>query len=174
MHVALKGTNGDAAGDCCIECDEYKRVRQFLLYCGREGYAAAGDEVQKKEADGSTTIELVRGDFRFHDNYFGGEPYGGREVVFYQDKPVWMMVYYGLVLDGGNDVGPLYGFLRKALVAVPDEALYRGPQALADGNLQYTNHWQGEIERFLGEESITRDGQCVYQASYIGGLVDRT
>lgn len=35
-----------------------------------------------------------------NDNFFGGEPYGGREVVFYEEKPVWMMVYYGWVAEG--------------------------------------------------------------------------
>lgn len=90
-------------------------LKEFLLYCGREGYAAAGDDTQA-----------------------------------------------------------LYGFLRKALAAVPDDAPYRGPHTFTDGNLHYTNNWQGGLERFSGEERIMRDGQDVYQARYIGGVVDKT
>ncbi len=36
-------------------------------------------------------------EWAFHDNYFGGEPYGGRSVAFHQGKPVWIAVYYGWV-----------------------------------------------------------------------------
>lgn len=149
-------------------------LKAFLLYCAREGYANIGDDGMKKEPDGSTSIHLARGDFSFHDNYFGGEPYGGREVVFLNDKPVWMMVYYGLVLDASTDVKPLYAFLRTALAAVPDEAPYRGPQELVDGDFTYQNKWMGKLERFSGEEVIQRSGQLIYQANYLGGLVDQS
>jgi len=43
---------------------------------GRPGYAAGGSAVKTREADHSTTIVLEHGDWKFHDNYFGGEPYG--------------------------------------------------------------------------------------------------
>jgi hypothetical protein len=33
-----------------------------------------------------------------HDNFFGGEPYGGRTAVLFREKLVWMMVFsYGCV-----------------------------------------------------------------------------
>jgi len=148
-------------------------LSRFLLYCGREGYASVGDNGTTKESDGSTTILIKQGEFTFHDNYFGGEPYGGREVVFYQNKTVWMMVYYGLVLDLKADMKPVYGFLRKALAAVPDEAPFRGPNKLISGDLTYTNRWQGEVTRFSGEEFIAKGGQVIYQANYLGGFVDQ-
>lgn len=148
-------------------------LKQFLLYCGREGYASVGDSGTTKESDGSTTILIKQGDFTFHDNYFGGEPYGGREVVFYQAKPVWMMVYYGLVLNPKADLKPVYAFLRQALAAVPDEAPYRGPKELISGDFTYINSWQGEMTRFSGEEAISQAGQMIYQANYLGGVVDR-
>jgi hypothetical protein len=56
----------------------------------RRGYAAGGSAVKTLEADHSTTIVLEHGEWKFHYNYFGGEPYGGREVVFLGGQPVWM------------------------------------------------------------------------------------
>ena len=73
-------------------------IRKFLVRANRNGY---GNESVKPlgEKDGSHTITYSEPDWLFHDNYFGGEPYGGREVIHFKNVPVWMMVYYGLVLD---------------------------------------------------------------------------
>src|SRR2546428_10505742 len=68
---------------------------QFLLDASRRGYAAGGSVVKVQEADHSTTIVLEHGKWRFHDNYFGGEPYGGREGVFPQGRAVWVAGHYG-------------------------------------------------------------------------------
>lgn len=132
-----------------------------------------GLDDEKKEADRSTTIELYRGHWRFNDNFFGGEPYGGREVIFYEDQPVWVMVYYGRVEDSQHEVSKLYGFLKQALALVPDDAPYRGPKEFTDGEWRYENLWQGEIDNFAGEETIYCNQGKVYSAKYMGGLVDQ-
>src|SRR5207245_10498296 len=85
---------------------------QFLLDASRRGYAAGGSVVKVKEADHSTTIVLEVGKWRFHDNYFGGEPYGGREVVFLEGRPVWMAVYYGWVEGASAGAERVYAFLQ--------------------------------------------------------------
>ena len=91
-------------------------LRQFLLEANKAGYAnASGSKSWVKEKDKSTTIEFQSGDFRMHDNFFGGEPYGGREVVFFQNAPVWMMVYYGWVDAAYENFKEVYPFLQKAL-----------------------------------------------------------
>jgi len=150
------------------------KLKQFLLYCGREGYATldSNPEAKREETDGSTTITLGQDGWNFHDNYFGGEPFGGREVVFYQTQPVWMMVYYGEVVDRSADVKPIYTVLRQALAAVPDEAPYRGPAELIVGELVYQNKWTGQLTSFSGQEKIIHSGVIVYRATYSGGLID--
>lgn len=146
-------------------------LKSFILAASRATYASGDELIKKKQPDGSTTIEFVEGDFKFHDNYFGGEPYGGREVVFYQGKAVWMMVYYGLVhAEIGN--AEVYGFLMDALRNTTIEAPYRGPALFEKENWRYENLLEGEVENFHGTEKIYCDGECVYEASYIGGLVD--
>lgn len=146
-------------------------LKQFIFDASRATYASGDESIKKKQADGSTTIEFEKGQFKFHDNYFGGEPYGGREVVFYQGKAVWMMVYYGVV-HIKNSNAEVYGFLTEALRNTTIDAPYRGPRVFEKENWRYENSWEGEVESFHGTEKIYRDGECIYGASYTGGFVD--
>jgi hypothetical protein len=141
---------------------------QFLLKAKRDGYAS-GDTTTKEENDGSYSTRLAEGDFRFHDNWFGGEPFAGREVVWYKGKPTWMMVYFGeeKVNAGSNPI------LRKALSKMPNQFPARGPKSLEDGDYKYENNWNGGINKFSGEEAIYLNGEKVYSAWYSGGLVDQ-
>lgn len=141
---------------------------KFLIKAKRDGYAS-GETTTNKENDGSFSTRSESGDFKFHDNWFGGEPFAGREVVWYQNKPVWMMVYFGEEVAEANAIPTL----RKALSKMPDEFPARGPQSLEDGDYKYVNNWKGNIDRFSGEENIYMDGKKVYSASYKGGLVNQ-
>lgn len=140
-----------------------KALISFLVKAKKKGYAAGN---QAKESDKSYSTRFKEKDFKFHDNWFGGEPFGGREVVFYKGKPYWMMVYYG----SGSELS--IPTLKKALSNMPLDFPARGPKTFKDGEYQYGNNWQGNIEEFSGEERIIKDGKIVYNAKYIGGLVD--
>ena len=148
-----------------------EQIKNFLIRANRNGY---GNEAIKptNESDASHTIGYSEPDWQFHDNYFGGEPFGGRELIFYKNKPIWMMVYYGFVSDMTlqNEV---YSFLKKALLEFPEDAPYRGPKNLEEGDWQYTNKIIGDFDNFSGEEVITLQGKEVYRAMYQGGLVDK-
>jgi len=142
-------------------------LKEFLIKAKRDGYAAGN---QIKEVDGSYSTRFDDGDFKFHDNWLGGEPFGGREVVFYKRKPYWMMVYYGADLTGKDSAIPT---LKKALSQTPDDFPARGPKSLKEKEFEYKNKWQGNIEKFSGEEKISKKGKIVYSANYAGGLVNR-
>jgi hypothetical protein len=145
----------------------------FLLETSRRGYAAGQNATKVREADGSTTIGYAQGDWAFHDNYFGGEPYGGREVVFFQDRPVWMAVYYGWVDGADVDAERVYAFLQRALREAPAAFPVRGPDEFAAGPLTYRHSYHGGLRRFDGEETIHDGDRQVYTARFLGGLVDR-
>lgn len=85
-----------------------KEFSSFVLEASRTSYAYGDKTKDIKERDGSTTNLYVNGNWSFHDNYFGGEPYGGREVIFYKKKPYWIMVYFGTV-------SPKYDELKNSL-----------------------------------------------------------
>ena len=147
-------------------------LRQFLTDSNKAGYAGGDEKKWIKESDGSTTIPFKKGDWRSHDNFFGGEPYGGRVIVFYKNKPYWMMVYYGWVVEG-VDINLIYDVLRNALMRMPEEAPFRGPREYREGEFTYSNIWTGDIEKYSGEEQISQHKKLVYKANYIGGIVDQ-
>lgn len=150
-----------------------KALRSFVQRANREGYGSGKEQDWKKEEDGSTTITFEFGDFKVHDNFFGGEPYGGREVIFHKGKAFWVMVYYGAVIKG-QDIKRIYTLVQKALSNAPAEMPVRGPRELEDGELTYENGWSGDMEDFSGQESIVnKEGRTVYSAKYMGGLVDQ-
>jgi len=146
---------------------------KFLVKAKKSTYAA-GDTAKKiVEADKSTTLIFEDGDWKYHDNYFGGEPYGGREVVFFQSLPVYMMVYYGWVIEGVADVQAVYKTLQGALSLIPEDKPFRGPKKYNLDGAEYINVYEGEIDNFFGEEIIKSvDGNEIYKAKYVGGLVD--
>lgn len=146
---------------------------RFLLDANRYGYAAGQAARQRREADHSTTIVHASGDWTFHDNYFGGEPYGGRAVVFQKGRPVWMTVYYGRVEGPDAEVQAVYLFLQRALRLAPEDFPVRGPAEFCADAFTYRNVWHGDVQGFRGEETIHQRGGRVYAAWYTGGLVDR-
>ena len=149
-----------------------RQLLKFIAEAHKAGYAAGEAANKVKEQDGSTTLTYGKGSWKYHDNYFGGEPFGGREVAFFENKPVWMMVYWGRVNESVKDFEAVYTFLRKALKLVPEEAPYRGPKEFTDGQFKYTNAWKGSVGGFSGKESIYQNQEKVYETRYIGGFVD--
>lgn len=146
-------------------------LKKFLYDSNAAGYAGGDSKEWIKNDDGSTTIPYVKGMWRSDDTYYGGEPYGGRIIVFYEDKPCWMMLYYGWVHEGvDHDV--VYKVLQKALMKMPVESPYRGPKMFEADDYVYHNGWKGDVEQFSGKESISTQGNMIYTASYLGGYVD--
>jgi hypothetical protein len=155
-----------------MNTNEKDALKSFILEASRATYASGNETLREKQTDDSTTIQYENGAYKYHDNYFGGEPYGGREVVFFDGKPLWMMVYYGFVHPGiaNKDV---YAFLMASLSNSTLDMPYRGPVSFEKPNWKYQNQITGDVEKFSGTEKIFEDDVCVYEASYLGGLVDQ-
>ena len=88
------------------------------------------------------------------------------------NKPYWMMVYYGWVVEGVK-TDSVYRILRNALKQMPEDAPFRGPKEYKENGFTYKNTWLGNIEKYSGEEQITQGEKLVYKANYLGGLVDQ-
>ncbi len=147
-------------------------LRKFLVKAKKSTYASGDLAKSIRNKDKSTTLIFESGDWKYHDNYFGGEPYGGREVVFFKNKPVYIMVYYGRVYSSVSEFGDVYKVLQSALKLIPENNPYRGPEKYVQGGFRYENHFTGEVDNFSGEESIFEDNKEIYKSRYIGGLVD--
>lgn len=147
-------------------------LKKFILEASRATYASGDSSVNEKQPDESTTIRYESGVYSFRDNFFGGEPFGGREVVFFDNKPIWMMVYYGSVFEG-SEAKEILPFLMESLSNTTLEMPYRGPESYKSGSLRYENKLTGTVEKFSGMEKIYKEDVCVYEASYLGGLIDK-
>ena len=145
-----------------------KNLQKFLIEAKKNGYAS--DVPPQKEKDGSFSNRYSKGDWSFHDNWFGGEPFGGREVVLYKNKPYWMMVYYG----SDTQLAPeTISFLRKALFQMPEAMPTRGPKVFIYGKYKYVNTWAGTLVKFIGEEKIFFAEKEVFRTNYQGGFVNQ-
>ena len=69
-----------------------EKLKQFIYDTNAAGYASGDSSGWVKREDGSTIIEHEDGDWRSEDIFYGGEPYGGTEVVFHKGQAEWMMV----------------------------------------------------------------------------------
>ncbi|MDP2632353.1 MAG: DUF5680 domain-containing protein [Candidatus Curtissbacteria bacterium] len=146
---------------------------RFLIESKEKGYASQDESFWKKEKDESTSIEFESGDWSFHDNYFGGEPYGGRQVVFYRGKPIWMNVYYGQVDKEVQNLKEIYAFLKKALLFPREKFPLRGKDNFTEGDYKYRSSLKGNISNFTVQEKIYYRGRKIYGAVFYGGYVDR-
>ena len=149
-----------------------KSLKRFLITANKAGYVTGNERSWKKEKDKSTTITFKQGKWSMNDNFFGGEPYGGRLAVFYDHKPVWLMIYYGWVVTKANP-DEVYKVLRAALAKMPNASPFRGPKKLLSGQFKYLNSWAGKVTRFSGTEIILKGKTEIYRASYMGGTVDQ-
>lgn len=122
---------------------------------------------------GGKIIKLEDGYLKYEDEYYGGEPYSGNETIWLNDKPIWRCVYYGFV-EENEDFESVYAFSRLALREGPSEkGVHRGPEIFLKDNLTYQTETQGTIENFVIYEKISRNGMQIYQATFMGGMVDQ-
>ena len=148
-------------------------LKSFLYKTNQAGYATGKYSSWIKEKDGSTTIHFIDKDWEAHDNFFGGEPFGGRLVVFHKQIPIWMMVYYGFITDYTNvTIEEVYKYLQSCLADPPLHFPIRGKRHVTNKKYGYTNNWTGDIENFNGTEIISFNKKCIYKATYLGGWIN--
>lgn len=148
-------------------------LKKFIFNSNKTtGYASEEKKKWIKETDKSTTIPYKKGDWKMHDNFFGGEPYGGRIIISHKNKPVWIMIYYGWV-NKNTKTDPVYKFLRHVLLKMPENYPFRGPKKYEEESFVYENEWKGSLEKYSGEEKIIQNKKIIYKANYLGGLVDQ-
>lgn len=141
-------------------------ILSFLLRAKRSTYAAHGAETAPSRPNSHDLIHR-EGEWFYLDTYLGGERFSGEEAVWISDRPVWAMNYSGRVLGTGFDGD----FLKQALLLVPSERPYRGPEFYRDGALSYTCHVSGAPDWFQGYEQIRLEDVLVYECFFHGGSV---
>lgn len=118
------------------------------------------------------TYTYSEGDYTYRDQYVGNLIDAGWELVCYKSIPLWTMLYRGGIYVGNyaNDK-EIFLFLKRALMNMPDQSPFRGPERFEEHDLLYLNKVIGDIDDFHGEETIKEKGEIVYQRKYVGGYI---
>jgi hypothetical protein len=82
--------------------------------------------------------------------------------------PFWTMNYYGIVINKEHFSGD---FLKQALLHVPENMPFRGPNEYFDGDYKYICEVDGDFNYFNGKEEIFYCGEKIYECLFHGGEV---
>ena len=158
---------------------DIQSLANFIYVANKHTYANAKAKKVKSTRLGSKDYEFIQGDFIFHDTYFGSKDFIGEEIVYYKNKPVWGMNYYGVTLNYEQfNITPedIYTFLRKALMAdykfdIKGHLPLRGPTTFSEGNYEYNVNFPGSLQYFVGTEEIFYKKELVHKVIMHGGLI---
>jgi len=144
-------------------------IKEFVLKAKKSTYASGKKPILL--ADGFEEFLYREEDYEYRDRYYAKDPkpFGGEEVVWKKGKAVWVMHYYGFVLDSKIKNELLYGFLRKAMSLITKDNPFRGPSNFKESEFEYKNQSEGDFSRFKGFERIFFRGKEVYRLEYHGG-----
>ncbi|HSW37837.1 MAG TPA: DUF5680 domain-containing protein [Candidatus Saccharimonadales bacterium] len=145
------------------------QLERFILKARTKTYASAQGKSEPALA-GSVQYEYAEGDFLYKDIYFiGNGIFSGLETVYYQDKPVWSMSYFGDFSQMTEEQTDK--MLRKALKDNWESArLYKHVEK-DYGDFKYKCAGQGNFDELSGTEEIHANNKKVYFLYYAGGFI---
>ena len=141
-------------------------IISFLIRAKRATYAGKGAETAPSRI-GSHDLVYRENNLMYYDTYLGGDKFAGEEALWISDVPYWSMNYVGRVTGS-----PFSGdFLKEALLHVPEEMPYRGPEKYVNGDYTYSCSVEGDFDWFQGKETISYCEKQIYECFYHGGLI---
>ncbi|MCR4639179.1 DUF5680 domain-containing protein [Ruminococcus sp.] len=142
------------------------KIIDFLIRAKCAAYAGKGAETMPSRPQ-SHDLEYREGELMYLDTFLGGERFAGEEALWIRGVPCWSMNYAGRVT--GN---PFSGdFLKEALLRVPFEKPFRGPQEYINGDYTYRCEVNGDFEWFQGYETIEYRGEVIYDCYFHGSTI---
>jgi hypothetical protein len=147
------------------------RLEAFIVEAKRRTYVGDGTPAAPLRP-GSHDLEHSTGDFTYHDCYFGGTDFVGKEVVYWRGRPVWAENYFGRVIERGLISAERAGqVIRSSLTKMYAEGRFLGGFEATDGDCTYRDTSTGDATWFQGREWIERAGRTAYELYYHGGLI---
>ena len=143
-----------------------QEIIRFLITAKKATYAGKGAET-KSSRPKSHDLIYSDGDFMYYDTYLGGEEFVGEEALWIDGNPYWSMNYAGRVI-GENFSGD---FLKEALLNVPFDKPFRGPEIYSNEDYTYKCKVDGEFEWFQGYEAISYKGEMIYECYFHGSAI---
>jgi len=150
---------------------DLNELSSFIVRAKAATYVGDGEQVIPCRL-GSHDLRFSRGNWAYLDSYFGGTDFIGEEVVYYADKPVWAMNYYGRILRDDLLTGAEAGQMIKAsLSRMYKEGRFLGGFEHMENDLTYIDTSEGSAKDFHGREFIRRGQDIAYELVYHGGLI---
>lgn len=146
---------------------DINKIVPFLLLAKRNTYAAKDNLTKSSRTNSHDYCYEDNSGYSYYDTYLGGECFAGEEAVWLHEQPVWSMNYVGRVI-GENFSGD---FLKEALMAVPEELPFRGPEIYSKGDYHYHCKVDGEFVWFQGYEEIFYMDEKIYECHFHGGII---
>jgi hypothetical protein len=148
-----------------------KDFKKFLVKAKKNTYALSGEREESTLVDGAKELIYKSENFYYRDRYYGSDPFAGEEVVFLNNKAIWVMNYSGRCLKTVVSKREIYSFLKKCLKKVNFDNPFRGPGEYCWGDYIYKNKIKGNTDNFCGKEFIYYKNKKIYELKYHGGLV---
>lgn len=152
----------------CPDVDsDISGIVDFLLLAKRNTYAAKENQTKASRTGSHDYCYENESGYAYYDTYLGGECFAGEEAVWYHEHPVWSMNYAGRVI-GEHFSGD---FLKEALLNVPEDKPFRGPEIYTKGDYHYHCSVTGELSWFQGQEKIFYRNRKIYECCFHGGVI---
>jgi len=148
-----------------------KKLTTFLTEARANTYAG-GKGTVKPALLSSAQLEYKNGKWLYRDIYnLGNKIFMGLETVYFNNKPVWSMCYYGDFK--GMAEKEVDEVLRKALIEKKETTRLWYQVEWKDKNFKYvcTPDYQKGIDEVAGLEEIYKGRQKVYYLYYAGGFI---
>ncbi len=142
-----------------------KEFNSFLVNAKKNTYAAKSGKCESSRPN-SHDYKYEEGKLLYIDTYLGSERFQGQEAVWNDGQPVYAMNYSGRVL-GKSFSGD---FLNEALMNVPLDKPFRGPNLYSSNEFVYHCNVDGNEEWFTGYEEIYFKNTKVYELYFHGGI----
>ena len=144
-------------------------LEKFLLKARTKTYAAARGKSEPLLPN-SVQYEYSDGDFSYRDVYYiGNGIFPGLETVFYKEKPVWSMSYFGDFSKMTEEQAD--NMLRKALIDLWETTRIYKQVDKDYGDFTYSCAGSGSIDELNGTEEIYVGEEKVYFFYYAGGFI---
>lgn len=146
-----------------------EKLIDFLIKARSKTYAGNAGKVTSAFKD-SFQLEYKEDYWFYRDVYNNGNRlFMGFETVYFQDKPVWSMSYYGN-FQKLSEI-EIDKILRKTLIDNKNKTrLWQNIKYNFD-NYRYICEASGSIDELNGTETIYRDDKTVYFFYYAGGYI---
>lgn len=152
---------------------------KFIWQAHQNTYAAAEGEGKKHIVpfacfSGHVEYGYIDGSWRYQDIYAGFWSPPGKEVVYYQEKPLWTMCYQGKVIGNYSEelVKETYSFLKGALRSCAWEEPFRGPRTYDCNEFAYTFSYEGDYSYFKGTETVSYQNKEIFFQDVMGSLIE--